>query len=105
LFFVELYSSESGSLFLFSYVELTLDKRLEAVAPGLTGKAVLEKLSTIQMLDVVIPTTDGRSLEMRRYTQPERDQKLLLDKMKMRLPKQPPPRIRTQRLVSQVVNL
>jgi transposase len=84
---------------------VTLNKRLEAVAPGLTGKAVLEKLSTIQMLDVVIPTTDGRSLEMRRYTQPERDQKLLLDKMNMKLPKQPPPRIRTQRLALQAVNL
>jgi len=84
---------------------VTLNKRLEALAPGLKGKAVLEKLSTIQMLDVLIPTTDGRTLEMRRYTQPEKDQKLILEKLNMKLPKQPPPRIRAQHLAAQVVNL
>jgi hypothetical protein len=76
----------------------TLKKRLEVLAPGLTPKAVLEKLATIQMIDVWLPTVDGRHLIMPRYTQPETDQQLLLDRMKLRLPSQPPPRIRTSQL-------
>jgi hypothetical protein len=72
----------------------TLHKRLEVLAPGLTTKAVLEKLATVQMIDVWLPTTDGRWLIMPRHTQPEPDQQLLLDRMKLRLPAQPPPRIR-----------
>jgi transposase len=39
---------------------VTLKNWLRALAPGLTPKAVLEKLSTIQMLDVWLPTTDQR---------------------------------------------
>ena len=73
---------------------VTLRKRLEVHAPGLTPKAVLEKLATIQMIDVHLPTRDGRWLIMPRYTQPENDQKILLDHLKLKLPTQPPPRIR-----------
>jgi hypothetical protein len=55
---------------------------------------VLEKLSTIQMLDVYLPTTDGRYLVMPRYTQPEPDQAILLHKLQLTLPAQPPPPIK-----------
>jgi len=72
-----------------------LKKRLQAHAPGLTPNAVMEKLATILMLDVHFPTTDGRELVMPRYTEPEPDQKLLLEKLKLFLPPQPPPKIRT----------
>jgi hypothetical protein len=41
---------------------VTLKQRLQAHAPGLTPKAVLEKLAGMQMLDVSFPTTDGRRL-------------------------------------------
>ena len=75
---------------------VTLKKRLQAHAPGLTPRAVLEKLKTIQMLDVWLPTTDGRHLVMPRYTQPESDQQLVLQKLHLRLPEQPPPRIKSQ---------
>ena len=75
---------------------VTLKKRLQLHAPGLTPKAVLEKLATIQMLDVWLPTTDGRYLTMSRYTQPETDQALLLQKLGLQLPAQPPPRIKSQ---------
>lgn len=51
---------------------VTLKNRLQALAPGLTPRAVLEKLATIQMLDVYFPTTDGRWLLMPRYTHPSR---------------------------------
>jgi hypothetical protein len=79
----------------------TLKKRLEVLAPGLTPKAVLEKLATVQMIDVWLPTVDGRHLIMPRYTQPDADQQLLLDRMKLRLPSQPPPRIRAGQLPAQ----
>lgn len=74
----------------------TLKNRLQALAPGLTPKAVLEKLATIQMLDVCLPTTDGRWLVMPRFTQPEPDQAILLHRLKLELPQQPPPRIKAR---------
>jgi transposase len=73
---------------------VTLKNRLQAQAPGLTPKAVLEKLAGIQMLDVWLPTTDGRCLVLPRHTQPEPDQALLLHRLRLTLPPQPPPRIR-----------
>ncbi|HEX2714740.1 MAG TPA: IS1634 family transposase [Candidatus Acidoferrales bacterium] len=75
---------------------VTLKNRLQVLAPGLTSKAVLEKLATIQMLDVWLPTTDGRWLVMPRFTQPEADQAILLHKLKLELPQQPPPRIKAR---------
>jgi transposase len=75
---------------------VTLKNRLHALAPGLTPKAVLEKLSTIQMLDVWLPTTDQRWLVMPRFTQPEPDQAILLHKLHLQLPLQPPPRIKAR---------
>ena len=75
---------------------VTLKKRLQALAPGLTPQAVLEKLATLQMLDVWLPTTDGRNLVMPRYTQPEPDQSILLHHLNLSLPSQPPPRIKAQ---------
>ena len=47
----------------------------------------------MQMIDVHLPTTDGRVLILPRYTQPEKDQQLLLHQLKLTLPEQPPPRI------------
>jgi hypothetical protein len=72
---------------------VTLKQRLQAHAPGLTPRAVLEKMAGIQMLDVCLPTTDQRWLIMPRYTQPEPEQALLLHKLHLNLPPQPPPRI------------
>lgn len=60
---------------------VTLKNRLQALAPGLTPKVILEKLATIQMLDVWLSTTDGRWLGMPRYTQPEAEQAILLHKL------------------------
>jgi len=56
--------------FLAYCLTVTLKNRLQALAPGLTPKAVLEKLGAIQMLDVWLPTADGRWLVMPRYPQP-----------------------------------
>jgi len=79
--------------FLAYCLSVTLKHRLQAYAPGLTPRAVLEKLAAIQMLDVSFPTTDGRRLVMPRYTEPEPEQALLLHHLKLALPAQPPPRI------------
>ncbi len=76
-------------------LQVTLKQRLRALAPGLTPRAVLEKLKTLQMLDVHLPTTDGRHIVLPRYTQPDKDQQLLLQQLKLKLPPQPPPRIST----------
>jgi transposase len=75
---------------------VTLKNRLQALAPGLTAKAVLDTLAPLQMLDVTFPTTDGRRLVMPRYTQPTPEQKLLLHQLHLTLPDQPPPRIQIQ---------
>ena len=75
-------------------LSVTLKQRLQALAPGLTPRAVLDKLKSIQMLDVCFPTTDERWLIMPRYTQPEPDQMLLLHRLHLSLPPQPPPRIK-----------
>jgi hypothetical protein len=72
---------------------VTLGGRLKSLAPGLTARRALEKFAAVQMVDVHIPTTDGRELCLTRYTQPEADLKLLLERLKLTLPAQPPPRI------------
>ena len=77
---------------------ITLRQKLRYHASGLTARDVLDKLSTIIMIDVRIPTTDGRMLEMRRYSQPELEQRIILDKLRMNLPKQPPPKVYSYQL-------
>jgi hypothetical protein len=79
--------------FLAYCLHVTLGRRLRDLAPGLTSRSVLEKLAAMQMLDVHLPTTDGREVILTRYTQPEPDQRLLLERLKLRLPDQPPPKI------------
>lgn len=79
--------------FLAYCLQVTLKHRLRALAPGLTPRAMLEKMAGIQMLDVQLPTTDGRTILLSRHTEPEPDQVLLLQQLKLRLPDQPPPRI------------
>jgi transposase len=81
--------------FLAYCLTVTLKHRLRMHAPGLTPRAVLEKLAGIQMLDVSFPTTDGRRLIMPRYTEPDPEQALLLHHLNLVLPQQPPPRITT----------
>jgi len=74
-------------------LQVTLKQRLRALAPGLTPRAALEKFAAMQMVDVHLPTTDGRYLVLSRYTQPEKDLQLLLQQLKLQLPPQLPPKI------------
>ncbi len=79
--------------FLAYCLHVTLGRRLHALAPGLTPRSVLGKFAAIQMIDVHVPTTDGRELMLTRYTEPEPELKMLLDKLRLELPAQPPPKI------------
>jgi hypothetical protein len=72
---------------------ITLHRRLHALAPGLTARSALEKFAAVQMIDIHIPTTDGRELRLTRYIQPEPELQLLVNQLKLQLPPQPPPRI------------
>ena len=74
-------------------LQVTLKNRARALASGLSPRAVLDKLAAIQMVDVHLPTTDGRHLILSRYTEPEPDQKLLLQQLGLHLPPQLPPRV------------
>lgn len=77
---------------------VTLRQKLRGCADGLTAQDVLDKLGSIMMIDVRIPTADGRMLQMRRYSQPEQEHQIILDKLRMNLPKQPPPKIYSRQL-------
>ena len=79
--------------FLAYCLTVTLKHGLKAYAPGLTPRAVLEKMASIQMLDVSFPTTDGRLLAMPRHTEPDNELAVLLHHIKLVLPAQPRPRI------------
>jgi transposase len=83
--------------FLAYCLQVTLKHRLLLHAPGLTPTAVLEKLAEIKMIDVWIPTVDQRWLILPRYTQPSPDTKLLIEKLRLELPNQPPPRLVEQK--------
>ena len=85
--------------FLAYCLHVALRAQLRTLAGGLTPRAVLEKLAALQMIDVHFPTTEGGKLVMPRYTQPDQDLKLLLARMGMDLPEQPPPRIEPDRSV------
>jgi hypothetical protein len=45
------------------------------------------------MIDVHLPTTDGRTVILPRYTQPEQEHRMLLHGLNLELPAQPKPRI------------
>jgi transposase len=79
--------------FLAYCLHVTLGRRLHGLAPGLTARSVLEKFAAVQLIDVHVPTTDGRELQLTRYTQPEPELQLLLERLRLDLPVQPPPKI------------
>ena len=86
--------------FLAYCLHVTLRQQLKAHAPGLTVRQALDKLARIQLLDVRFPTTDRRELFFNRYTEPEDDQLLLLNKLGWRLPPQAPPKITAAKIAT-----
>lgn len=79
--------------FLAYCLHVSLRQKARRHAPGLTPRSILEKFKTMQMIDVHLPTTDGRTIILPRYTQPEAELKLLLHQLQLELPAQPPPRL------------
>jgi len=79
--------------FLAYCLQVTLKAKLRTLAGGTTPREVIAKLKTMQMVDVHLPTTDGRELILSRYTQPEAEHRMLLDQLRLSLPCQPPPKI------------
>ena len=86
--------------FLAYCLQVSLKAQLRGLAHGITPAEVIAKFKTMQMVDVHVPTTDGRELVLSRYTQPEVDQRMLLDLLRLKLPEQPPPKI-TAKLLKQ----
>jgi len=81
------------STFLAYCLYVTRRQRLRTLAPGLTPRVVMEKMCSLQMVDVRVPTTDGRLLILPRYTQPEKEHRMLLHQLRLQLPAQPTPKI------------
>src|SRR5690606_6926364 len=84
--------------FLAYCLQVTLKARLKPTAGGITPREVIDKFKTMQMVDVHLPTTDGRELVLSRYTQPEAEHRMLIDRLRLRLPEQPPPKITASQL-------
>ena len=82
--------------FLAYCLHATLRNLARRHAGGLTVRAILEKLAGIAMIDVHLPTTDGREIVLSRYTEPEADVALLLSRLGLRLPGQSPPQVQAQ---------
>ena len=85
--------------FLAYCLQITLTRRLHGLAPGLTARSALAKFAAVQMIDVHLPTTDGREIILTRITEPEPDLRLLINRLNLvlpasRPPKSPPPRCR-----------
>ena len=72
---------------------VTLKNLARPRANGLTPRAIVEAFAAIQMVDVHLPTADGRHLVLPRHTRPNKELELLLHQLGMRLPQQPAPRI------------
>jgi transposase len=87
--------------FLAYCLQVTLKATLSSLAGGLTPREVISKFKTMQMVDVCVPTTDGRELVLSRYTQPEPEHRVLLQRLQLRLPEQPPPKITASQLRQQ----
>jgi hypothetical protein len=79
--------------FLAYCLQVTLKANLRPLAGGITPREVIAKFKTMQMVDVRIPTTDGREIVLSRYTQPEVEHRMLLQLLRLSLPEQPPPKI------------
>ena len=87
--------------FLAYCLQVTLTRRLHGLAPGLTARSALAKFAAVQMIDVHLPTTDGREIVLTRSTEPEPELRLLLDRMKLHAARPAAPQNRRRRAPAQ----
>lgn len=64
----------------------TLGQMCQDAKLGDEPRRVIEELSDIRLVDVVLPTCDGIEIRKRCVTRPSEHQKILLEKLKLRLP-------------------
>ena len=57
------------------------------------GGQSLGFIRAVKMVDVVMPTIDGRIITLPRYVEPKQDLSILLDRLGLTLPAKPPPKI------------
>ena len=81
-------------------LQVTLKARLRQLAGGTTPREVIDKFSAMQMVDVLLPTTNARELALSRYTQPEAEHRMLLEQLRLQLPDQPPPKITAKQMTT-----
>jgi transposase len=67
---------------------VTLKHLLHRRTTGLTPARALTLLVTLQSADIILPTTDGREIRLRRVTQPTPEQQRLLDQLDITIPTQ-----------------
>ena len=79
-------------------LQVTLKAKLRQLAGGTTPREEIDKFAAMQMVDVLLPTTDERELTLSRYTQPEPEQRMLLEQLRLQLPVQPPPKISAKQI-------
>ncbi len=75
-------------------LHVTLEQYNKKAATGLSFRSVLERMSEIQMIYANIPSTEGHSIKMGRYTKSENVHQLLVDQLGFTLPPQPQPEIK-----------
>ena len=74
-------------------LQVTLRQRAREHATGLTARTIVEKFKAVQLVDVDLPTTDGRVIHLSRRTAAGAELKLLMSRLGWQFPAQPPPRI------------
>jgi transposase len=67
---------------------VTLKHLLRGRGTDLTPARALALLATLQSADIILPTTDGREIRLRRVTQPTPEQQRLLDQLEITIPTQ-----------------
>jgi hypothetical protein len=65
---------------------VTLKHLLKRNNSALSPARALAMLSTLHSADIILPTTDGRKIRLRRVTTPDRDQQMLLHQLGIVLP-------------------
>ena len=65
---------------------VTLKHLLRHRGTGLTPPQALAHLATLQSADIVLPTTDGREIRLRRVTEPTPEQQRLLEQLEISIP-------------------
>lgn len=69
-------------------------------APELTPRQIIANMKILKMIDVVMPTTDGRIVTIPRHVEPKDGVALLINRLGLTLPEQLPPMISREQLAT-----